>query len=87
MVEPNHGCDSTGARGGASLENRSAGVPIPAVLSDNQRGVLCEEDDQFRQLIAREQSLATERKLMIFSFVKLALVVQLNPVASSLGRD
>ena len=45
IVEPNHGCDSTGARGGASFENRSAGVPIPAVLSDNQYGALYEEDD------------------------------------------
>ena len=74
MVEPNHGRDSTGAQGGASFENCSTGVPIPATLSNNQHGVLCEEDDWFRQLIAREQSFATERKLTIFSFVKLALV-------------
>ena len=72
MVEPNHGRDSTGARGGASFENRLAGALIPAALSDNQRGVLHEEDDQFRWEIAREQSFVTERKLTIFSFVKLA---------------
>ena len=53
VVEPNHGRDSTGAQGGASFENRSAGVPIPAALSNNQCGVLCEEDDQFRWEIAR----------------------------------
>ena len=53
MVELNHGRDSTGAQGGASFENRSAGMPIPAALSNNQCGVLHEEDDQFRQEIAR----------------------------------
>ena len=74
VVEPNHGRDSTGARGGASFENRSAGVPIPAALPGNQHGVLCEEDDWFQQLIVREQFFVTERKLTIFSFVKLALV-------------
>ena len=48
MLAANHGCDSTdGAQGGASHENASAGVPIPAVLSGNQHGALCEEDDQF----------------------------------------
>ena len=54
VLATNHGCDSTdGARGGASHENPSASVPIPAALSNNQCGILCEEDDWFRQEIAR----------------------------------
>ena len=63
MLAPNHGRDSTGAQGRAPFENRSAGAPIPAALPSNQRGALCEEGDQFRQEIAREQSFVTERKL------------------------
>ena len=47
MVGPNHGRDSTGAQGGASFENRSAGVLVPAALFNNQHGALCEEGDQF----------------------------------------
>ena len=48
MVTMNHGCDSTDdAEGNASLENPSAGVPIPAALSNNQCGTLCEEEGQF----------------------------------------
>ena len=54
VLAMNHGCDSTdGAQGGASHENPSAGVPIPAALSNNQCGVLCEEGDWFRWEIAR----------------------------------
>ena len=41
MVEPNHGRDSTGARGGASFENRSAGVPIPAACRDVEIRTIC----------------------------------------------
>ena len=53
VVAMNHRRDSTGARGGASFENPSAGMPIPAALPNNQCSALCEEDDQFRQEIAR----------------------------------
>ena len=47
MVMTNHGCDSTDdAQGNAPLENPLAGMPIPAMLSDDQCSVLCKEDDQ-----------------------------------------
>ena len=43
----NHGCDLTdGMQNDASCENPSAGMPIPAMLSDNQCDALCKEDDQ-----------------------------------------
>ena len=54
VVTMNHRHDLTdSAQGEAPHENRSAGVPIPAALSNNQCGVLWEEDDQFRQEIVR----------------------------------
>ena len=47
MVTMNHGCDLTdGMQNDALHENPSAGMPIPAMLSDNQHSAWFKEDDQ-----------------------------------------
>ena len=47
MVTLDRGCDLTdGTQNDTSCENRSAGMLIPAMLSDNQCSVLFKEDDQ-----------------------------------------
>ena len=67
IVTANHGCDSADdAQGNPSLENLSANVPIPAALSDNQCVILCEEDDQFRQMIVRAISVQRSKACNLF---------------------
>ena len=62
MVMANHGCDSTdGTRCETPCENPSAGMPIPAALSNNQCGALRKEDDQFLRRL-REQSQRNRAK-------------------------
>ena len=74
MVMANHGCDSTDdAQGNASLENPSAGIPIPAALPDNQCGVLCEEDDWFWQTIVRAINTAQQAKAHNFFFCETCI--------------
>ena len=63
MVMTNCGCDSTGdAQGDVQFENPLAGMPIPAMLSDDQHGILCEEDDQHGWMIARSNQVSTMSK-------------------------
>ena len=67
MVTMNHRCDSTGgSQGNVSHENSLAGMPIPAMLPDNQCSVLHEEDDQHQQIARAIQSAQPSKSSQSF---------------------